>query len=128
MTARSVLRFTCSNFRRQSLLGISTSHAVFSRHLASSLLNNCPRKNIESSYTHQISTQRHLGNNPKKNVEKTPKQLKIEQEIFEESSNLGLFARFKLMYKNYWYVLIPVHCVTSIAWLGGFYYMSTRLV
>ncbi|XP_050070705.1 uncharacterized protein C18orf19 homolog A [Anopheles maculipalpis] len=38
---------------------------------------------------------------------------------------LGLFARFKKMYKEYWYVLVPVHCVTSVMWFGGFYYAST---
>ncbi|XP_061397954.1 uncharacterized protein C18orf19 homolog A [Musca vetustissima] len=44
--------------------------------------------------------------------------------LFGEASNLGLFAKFKLMYKKYWYVLIPVHVVTSAGWLGGFYYLS----
>lgn len=38
---------------------------------------------------------------------------------------LGLFARFKKMYKEYWYVLVPVHCLTSVMWFGGFYYAST---
>ncbi|XP_019532425.3 uncharacterized protein C18orf19 homolog A [Aedes albopictus] len=42
----------------------------------------------------------------------------------EEPAKLGLFARFKKMYKEYWYVLVPVHCVTSVFWLGGFYYAS----
>ncbi|XP_073829104.1 protein FAM210A-like [Musca autumnalis] len=44
--------------------------------------------------------------------------------LFGEASKLGLFAKFKLMYKKYWYVLIPVHVVTSAGWLGGFYYLS----
>ncbi|XP_049529297.1 uncharacterized protein C18orf19 homolog A [Anopheles darlingi] len=38
---------------------------------------------------------------------------------------LGLFARFKKMYKEYWYVLVPVHCLTSVVWFGSFYYAST---
>ncbi|XP_044750734.1 uncharacterized protein C18orf19 homolog A [Coccinella septempunctata] len=37
----------------------------------------------------------------------------------------SLFQRFKQMYKEYWYVLIPVHIVTSIGWFGGFYYMAS---
>ncbi|XP_013107099.2 uncharacterized protein C18orf19 homolog A [Stomoxys calcitrans] len=45
-------------------------------------------------------------------------------DIFGEASKLGLFAKFKLMYKMYWYVLIPVHVVTSAGWLVGFYYLS----
>ncbi|XP_036317956.1 protein FAM210A isoform X2 [Rhagoletis pomonella] len=47
-----------------------------------------------------------------------------DEDIFGEASKLGLFAKFKLMYKKYWYVLIPVHVVTSIGWFGGFYYLS----
>lgn len=43
-----------------------------------------------------------------------------------DPEKLGLFARFKLMSKQYWYVLLPVHLVTSCFWFGGFYYLSTR--
>lgn len=41
-------------------------------------------------------------------------------------TKLGIIARFKEMYKKYWYVLVPVHVVTSTAWLTGFYYLSKR--
>ncbi|CAH2104339.1 unnamed protein product [Euphydryas editha] len=34
----------------------------------------------------------------------------------------GLIQRFKQMYKDYWYVLLPVHMTTSAIWFGGFYY------
>ncbi|XP_052865812.1 uncharacterized protein C18orf19 homolog A [Anopheles cruzii] len=43
----------------------------------------------------------------------------------DATEKLGLFARFKKMYKEYWYVLLPVHCITSVMWFGGFYYAST---
>lgn len=43
----------------------------------------------------------------------------------EEPAKLGLFARFRKMYKEYWYVLVPVHCFTSVFWFGGFYYAAT---
>lgn len=51
-----------------------------------------------------------------------------EADLFGETSKLGLFAKFKLMYKKYWYVLIPVHVVTSAGWMFGFYYLSKRFV
>lgn len=44
----------------------------------------------------------------------------------DQTQKLGLVAKFKLMFKQYWYVLLPVHCVTSVAWFGGFYYLSSR--
>jgi Protein of unknown function (DUF1279) len=46
--------------------------------------------------------------------------------LLEETKTLGLFARFKKMAKDYWYVLIPVHVATSCVWLGAFYYASKR--
>ncbi|KAL0274394.1 UNVERIFIED_CONTAM: hypothetical protein PYX00_006834 [Menopon gallinae] len=42
----------------------------------------------------------------------------------KEEKKLSLYQKFKLMYKKYWYVLIPVHCATSIVWFGGFYYLA----
>lgn len=44
----------------------------------------------------------------------------------DPEKKLGLFARFKLMSKQYWYVLLPVHLVTSGFWFGGLYYLSSR--
>jgi len=40
------------------------------------------------------------------------------------ASKLSLFARFKAMYKDYWYVMLPVHLATSACWFGAFYYVS----
>ncbi|KAG5672669.1 hypothetical protein PVAND_002780 [Polypedilum vanderplanki] len=42
----------------------------------------------------------------------------------DEEKPLGLVAKFKKMTKEYWYVLVPVHCITSCFWFGGFYYAS----
>ena len=36
-------------------------------------------------------------------------------------ANPGIVKRFKQMFKDYWYVLLPVHVATSAVWLGGFY-------
>ncbi|KAF0297575.1 Protein FAM210A [Amphibalanus amphitrite] len=36
----------------------------------------------------------------------------------------SIFKRFKQMYKDYWYVLVPVHLATSAVWFGSFYYAS----
>lgn len=47
-------------------------------------------------------------------------------ELLEANLKLGLFARFKKMAKDYWYVLIPVHVATSAVWLGAFFYTSKR--
>ncbi|KAF5303026.1 hypothetical protein FQR65_LT08355 [Abscondita terminalis] len=47
--------------------------------------------------------------------------------ICPDSNNIqkpSLLQRFKDMYRSYWYVLVPVHLVTSAAWFGGFYYLA----
>jgi len=41
-----------------------------------------------------------------------------------DNSKLTIFQKFKKMYKEYWYVLVPVHLITSSFWIGGFYYMA----
>lgn len=43
-------------------------------------------------------------------------------------SKQGLIQKFKLMYRDYWYVLLPVHVATSIVWFGSFYYTVRRFV
>lgn len=35
----------------------------------------------------------------------------------------SLFQRFKNVAKKYWYVVLPVHLVTSTVWFGLFYYV-----
>lgn len=44
----------------------------------------------------------------------------------QPEEKLSLTAQFKKMWKDYWYVLLPVHLVTSSIWFGGIYYLSTR--
>lgn len=44
----------------------------------------------------------------------------------QDMEALTLTQRFKKMYKEYWYVLLPVHMVTSCTWMGGLYYLSSR--
>ena len=55
-------------------------------------------------------------------AEKSKKDDLLDVDIVDKK--LGLIARFKKMTKEYWYVLIPVHCFTSCFWFGGFYYAS----
>ncbi|KAG4079134.1 hypothetical protein HA402_001105 [Bradysia odoriphaga] len=43
----------------------------------------------------------------------------------EPPKKQGIVARFKELTRKYWYVLVPVHVVTSAGWLAGFYYLST---
>lgn len=63
---------------------------------------------------------------PKTDVEEITKSAeKIESDVQSEEK-LSLTAKFKKMYKEYWYVLLPVHIFTSTFWFAGFYYMSTR--
>lgn len=44
----------------------------------------------------------------------------------EPPKKKGLVQQLKEMYKNYWYVVLPVHLVTSAFWFGGAYYLVRR--
>ncbi|CAH0556939.1 unnamed protein product [Brassicogethes aeneus] len=75
-------------------------------------------KHQELPLKHSCISLRHFSDNPLGKIEyKPPKK-------GETKEKLSLFKRFKKMYKDYWYVLIPVHLVTSAAWFGGFYYLA----
>lgn len=39
--------------------------------------------------------------------------------------SLSIFQRFKNMAKKYWYIVLPVHLVTSALWLGSFYFIAS---
>lgn len=98
-------------------------------------LNNL-HKSIHSSsavyfkYSNLLADKQKVGGNVKiKSTTTTTDSAKtpdMSLEALEEVEKLGLFARFKKMAKDYWYVLIPVHVATSSLWLGGFYYASKR--
>lgn len=55
----------------------------------------------------------------------TPQAAPSEDDLLPPK-NMGIIARFKAMYKQYWYVMVPVHVITSTGWLMGFYYLSKR--
>lgn len=44
----------------------------------------------------------------------------------QEPKKKGLVQQLKEMYKNYWYVVLPVHMVTSAIWFGSAYYLVRR--
>lgn len=54
------------------------------------------------------------------------KKSDTKQPEVEPPKKQGIVARFKDLTKKYWYVLVPVHVITSAGWLAGFYYLSTR--
>lgn len=61
--------------------------------------------------------------------EEDPKSVDTQTESTKNANDekpLTLYAKFKKMAKEYWYVLIPVHAFTSVFWIGGFYYASLK--
>lgn len=50
----------------------------------------------------------------------------VSSEGAKAEEKMSIVQKFKLMYKQYWYVLIPVHVVTSIVWYGSFFIAAKR--
>ncbi|CAB3365678.1 Hypothetical predicted protein [Cloeon dipterum] len=69
--------------------------------------------------TNPIIVSRYFSKQTKKEAEQTAKDA-AEVEV---EKKLSLFQKFKQMYKEYWYVLLPVHVATSAVWVGCFYYI-----
>ena len=65
---------------------------------------------------------RHVATNGNKQTEES----KIEEPNATKLEKLSLLQRFKQMYRDYWYVLVPVHLITSLGWFAGFYYLAKR--
>ncbi|XP_015364797.1 PREDICTED: protein FAM210A [Diuraphis noxia] len=43
----------------------------------------------------------------------------------DEDKSQSIFQRFKNMAKKYWYIVLPVHLVTSTIWFGSFYFIAS---
>lgn len=103
---------TKSNIERNSILfRKSWQHSYLNKYIHSSFPHankqNTDHKQAAAAVTRQNAVSEVAANDP-------------------TEEKLGLFARFKKMSKEYWYVLLPVHVLTSTVWLGGFYYLSVR--
>ncbi|XP_026487364.1 uncharacterized protein C18orf19 homolog A [Vanessa tameamea] len=88
------IRYLCNGIRCQN--NIKGSALLIERELSTLY------KPFRSCTTQSSKTT----NNPPQDSEKKP----------------GVIQRFKQMYKDYWYVLLPVHMTTSVIWFGGFYF------
>ena len=67
--------------------------------------------------------------NDEKRKDEDPKSVDTQTESTKNVNDekpLTLYAKFKKMAREYWYVLIPVHAFTSVFWIGGFYYASLK--
>lgn len=50
----------------------------------------------------------------------------VEKNKSEPEKKVGLYQKMKQMFKEYWYVIVPVHVITSTIWYGSFYYLVKR--
>lgn len=79
---------------------------------------------------------KHIATQRKGSVDKTeetsPEEQtsKIEEKPIQstaaDNEPTTLTQRFKQMYKDYWYILLPVHMSLSCLWMGSLYYLSSR--
>ena len=69
-------------------------------------------------------------NATKDSVGKTSKEVPKADQLSEwqQMKQLSLTKKLKYMFVKYWYISIPVHCVTSLVWFGTCYIIAKRLV
>lgn len=123
LTRRLLIKRPVNIFEYCSLTTVSSNHIIknvfYHEHLKSYPAPN-PKIYFDHAKTTLYLVQRNFLSSDKRddNVK--------EKECKNEEKKLTLFQKFKQMYRDYWYVLVPVHLVTSAAWFGGFYYMAKR--
>lgn len=88
--------------------------------------NNAQAKNENQSKVEEKSNENEKQTDTQTTATSSSTDDPVKTQPIETEKKLSLTAKFKKMYKEYWYVLVPVHLVTSAAWMGGFYYLSTR--
>ncbi|CAG4998137.1 unnamed protein product [Parnassius apollo] len=69
---------------------------------------------IDSNQSKLLAPLRHCSTQSSSSTDKPPNDT--------EPKKKGLIKRFKEMYRDYWYVVLPVHMTTSAIWFGSFYY------
>lgn len=63
----------------------------------------------------------------KPQTDNSPLKQQSESEVddLEQFKKLSLYGKIKAMYRDYWYVLAPVHIASSIVFFGAFYYTAS---
>lgn len=84
-----------------------------------------PNASVLARFLHVPSEARLVDNPASKGQEADCKSNNAVESTTNKTDKPSLWSRFKQMYREYWYVLVPVHIVTSIVWFGGFYYAAT---
>lgn len=75
------------------------------------------------SYSVDKNSSRHKGNQQEPEIKKDDDKVPPEATP-AVAQDLTVVQKLKKMFKEYWYVLLPVHISTSAIWLGSFYYMA----
>lgn len=107
---------------------VALNHRYFSTSIRFNNQVALKSKSPDHKEDEQKETKRADKSTDGRKVESQPND-KIEhatESVKESGEKLSLTAKFKKMYKEYWYVLLPVHVVTSCFWFGSFYYLSSR--
>lgn len=121
----SLRRYQTNRFSNCFLNICSTNFQCISRRF---VRNGHPERSGQVNSQTQVRTRTHSSrangsSNSSKKSGANGNNLAAEQ---EDLAKMTLLQRFRHMWKKYWYVLVPVHVVTSVMWIGSFYYASIR--
>ncbi|XP_046399001.1 uncharacterized protein C18orf19 homolog A [Ischnura elegans] len=120
------LRWHATVYLRQNIINCRQHHCSGAAAAIYHYNNNHPSKISQSTTSHSISfipLHKASSNQTLFYCTQSGRKDDLKSEG-EGEKKLSLLQRFKQMYRDYWYVLVPVHVVTSIVWFGGFYYIA----
>ncbi|KAK3919119.1 Protein FAM210A [Frankliniella fusca] len=118
-------RRSCGSFHSGRILPLISENqslgafSQFYRNYASNL------KDKQSSDPASLSSKSDASKPPSPNLDSPETKSAEDADEIEQFQKLSLYQRLKAMYRDYWYVIVPVHVSTSIVWFGCFYYAAS---
>lgn len=80
---------------------------------------------LNSQYLRNFSQKVSEGKKSDSNPDATKSKPDEDADDLEQFQKLSLYEKIKAMYRDYWYVLVPVHLSTSVLFFGIFYYAAS---
>jgi len=115
---RSILR---NQVCRSQLEKILLTSVTRTQHINNSLSSNFSIASINNFNSSSLLTNNVIDLRSHHNF--STSNINTAKDHEKKPEKTGIVKKFKQMFKDYWYVLVPVHVATSIVWYGGFYIM-----
>lgn len=113
-------------FRRPFVLcPLGTAHCLAERRIVSTTFGDRTVQPLTSSYGGRLLFRVVSDMTPCRHYSSGGDRPPPQPQTMDDDRSQNIFQRFKNMAKKYWYIVLPVHLVTSTVWFGSFYFLAS---